>query len=428
MTRFSLRGCVAVLLPLCCSVSAPAQAPDLSKMDIVERSTPNGPVAFVDGVPVSREEYINTYQKHVAEVAMMTHDSKPTDEFRVRAGLTTLGELIRRQILVAAAEKQGIKVSDTEADAAYLEKLKRFQQEMKKPDGSVPSEEDVLKIAGQTRAEARDSMRRQLLEEKMAEQVYKEKGVKVTDKEVGEFYAKKPELFKRAGQIHLNQILITPKNGPKSDEATWKAAEDTAKKARARILAGEKFDAVARDMSQSPDAAKGGDMGMLAAEQLPPFFVNMAKAMKPGDVSEPFRSPYGVHVIRLVETAESKDVTLEEAKPRIRAMLEQMRRDEAVDKFIEPVVNDPNRTKIFLQLERTLAALTFEPKAPKKAAPAPPKTATAPPAAETPPPPAAAKQKPAAEKAPAAKSSSGTSKTQKKSTAPAKSGTKKKAQ
>ena len=427
MTRIALRGCIAVLLPLCCAVSAPAQAPDLTKMDIVERSTPNGPVAFVDGVPVSREEYINTYQKHVAEVAMMTHDNKPTDEFRVRAGLTTLGELIRRQILVAAAEKQGIKVSDAETDAAYAEKLKRFQQEMKKPDGSVPSEDDVLKIAGQTRVEARDSLRRQLLEEKMAGQVYKEKGVKVTDKDVSDFFAKKPELFKRAGQIHLNQILITPKNGPKSDEATWKTAEETAKKARARILAGEKFDAVARDMSQSPDAAKGGDMGMLAAEQLPPFFVSVAKAMKPGDVSEPFRSPYGVHVIRLVETAESKNITLEEAKPRIRAMLEQMRRDEAVDKFIEPVVNDPDRTKIFLQLERTLAALTFDPKAPKKAAAAPPKPATATPAAETPPP-AAAPQKPAAEKAPAAKSSSGTSKTQKKSAAPAKSGTKKKAQ
>ncbi len=425
MIRTAVCRALAAGFLMCAAAPVLAQAPDLKKMDIVERSTPNGPVAFVDGVPIGRDEYINTYQKHVAEVVMLTHDKAPTDEFRVRAGLTTLGELIRRQILVAEGAKRGVKVSDAEAEAAYAEKLKRFQEEMKKPDGSAPSEQDVLKTAGQTREEARNSMRRQLLEDKMAVEIAREKGVKVTDKEVSDFYTKKPELFKRNGQMHLNQILIVPKGGPKSDEPTWKAAEDTAKRARARVLAGEKFDAVARDMSQSPDAAKGGDMGMMAAEQLPPFFVNLAKAMKPGDVSEPFRSPYGVHVIRLIETADSKNVTLEEAKPRIRTMLEQMRRDEAVDKFIEPVVNDPKRTQIFLQLERTLAALGYDPKAPKNDGP----QGAAGVSAQTTDAAAAATEKP---KAPAKKSaaagddSSDKKKSQKTSSPAAKSGTKKK--
>ncbi len=360
-----LRWPFAVGILLCLARLAPAQAPDLDKMDIVERSTPNGPVAFVDGVAVSREEFIETYKRHVNEVAMLAHDNKPSDEFRVRAGLTTLGELIRRQILVAEAAKRGVTVGEAEVDTAYAEKLKHFQQDMKKPDGPAPTEAEVLKLAGQTRQEARESLRRQLVEEKMGSQIAKDKGAKVSDQDVSDFYNKKPELFKRTGQVHLNQILVPPKGGPKADEASWKAAEETAKKARARILAGETFDVVARDMSQSPDAAKGGDMGMLPTEQLPPFFVDIAKAMKPGDVSDAFRSPYGVHVIRLVETAQSKDVTLAEAKPKIRAMLEQMRRDEAVDKFIEPVVNDSKRTQMFLQLERTLGALTFDPKAPK---------------------------------------------------------------
>lgn len=431
MTLLTLRHFLCAGLLLCAAAPALAQAPDLSKMDIVERSTPNGPVAFVDDVAISRGEYLNTYQKHVAEVAMLTHDSKPSDEFRVRAGLTTLGELVRRQILVAEADKRGVKIGDAEVEAGYAEKLKRFQQDMKKPDGSAPSEQDVLKIAGQTRQEALESLRRQLIEEKMTALIAKEKGAKVTDKDITDFYGKKPELFKRSGQIHFNQILIAPKGGPKSDEAAWKAAEDTAKKARARILAGEKFDAVARDMSQSPDAAKGGDMGMMAAEQLPPFFVSVGKAMKPGDVSEPFRSPYGVHVVRLVETADSKDVTLEEAKPKIRAMLEQMRGDEAVDKYIEPVVNDPKRTQIFLQLERTLAALTYDPRAPKK--PEPKKDAAvsakatdaAAAATETPQAPVKKSAAPAAESS--AKKTQAAPKAQKKSAPAAKSSTKKKA-
>lgn len=421
MILSAVRGPVAAGFLLCLAVPAMAQAPDLQKLDIVERSTPNGPVAFVDGVAISSTEYLDTYRRHVTEVAMIAHDSKPSDEFRVRAGLTTLGELIRRQILVAEAQKRGLKISDAEVETAYAEKLKHFQEGMKKPDGSVPTEEDVLKVAGQTRQEARESLRHQLLEEKMCTELAKEKGVKVTDREVTDFYTKKPELFKRAGQMHLNQILIAVKGGQKADEATWKTAEETAKKARARVLAGEKFDAVARDMSQSPDAAKGGDMGMMPVEQLPPFFVDLAKAMKPGDVSEPFRSPYGVHVLRLIETAESKDVTLDEARPKIRAMLEQMRKDEAVDKFIEPVVNDPDRTQMFLQLERTLAALTFDPKAPKKPEPQPEAAPPMPaPAAGT------AAAAPAAPKATAKKSAAPAASSTKKAQAPAASKSKKK--
>ena len=110
-------------------------------------------------------------------------------------------------------------------------------------------------------------------------------------------------------------------------------------------------------------------MGLVPMEQLPPFFAEAVRGMKPGDLSAAFRSEYGVHVLRLVETSDEKAVSFDDAKARIRQILEGMKTEEAVNDFIEPIVNDPDRTKIFVQLERTLRLLDAD-DSPAPAAPA----------------------------------------------------------
>ncbi|MBW7865161.1 MAG: peptidylprolyl isomerase [Candidatus Hydrogenedentes bacterium] len=347
------------LAVLALSGALSAQVPDLSKMDIVERSVPNGPVAIVDGVPVDPEDFLRTYQRHLSEVALMSGVREINDEFRVRVGLNTLGELVKREILVKEGTRRGLKVPEPEVEKAYKERLDQFMEQLKAAGNANPTEGEILQLAGQTREEARESIHRQLLEMRTAQAIAKEKAGKVSDADVKTFFEKRPELFQRPGQLHLHQMLFRPKPSPqKADEAAWKAAEALGERARARVMAGETFDAVARDMSEAPDAQKGGDMGMMAAEQLPPFFLERARTMKTGDVSPVFRSEYGVHVIRLAASAEAASVGFDEAKPNIRKMLEGVRAEDAVESFIEPVVNDPERTKIFLQLERTLAILS----------------------------------------------------------------------
>ncbi len=350
--------------------AASAQAPDLSKMDIVERSTPDGPVAIVGGVSVGRDDFLRTYERHLAEVTRFAGQQKLGDKDRVRIGLTTLGELIRREILVGEAARRGLKVPEGEVDKAYAEKLKRFTEELKAAGQASATEQEVLKLAGQTREEARESIRRQLLEIEAARALQKERGASVTDKEVREFFDKRPEMFRQAGGVRVSQMLFRPKpSAQKADEAAWKAAQDLADRARARVMAGEKFEVVARDMSEASDAANGGDMGLVPMEQLPPFFAEVVRGMKPGDLSAAFRSEYGVHVLRLVETSDEKAVSFDDAKARIRQILEGMKTEEAVNDFIEPIVNDPDRTKIFVQLERTLRLLDAD-DSPAPAAPA----------------------------------------------------------
>jgi len=364
-TRGSIRRAVwAVLLPAALGGAAFAQAPDLSKLDIVERSTPDGPVALVDGESISREAFLRVYHRHLADV-MRLAGKKPEEldnSFRVRAGLDTLGELIRRKILVQEAGRRKITVPQADVEKKYREKMEEYRQELKKPDGTLPTEEEVLRLAGQTRQEAMDSIREQLIEDRMAETLLKESGRKVADKDVREFYDKNRDKFKRPGMLHLKHLLIRPKPSPdKADAAAWKAAEEAVKKAKLRVMAGESFEAVAKQVSEAPDAAKGGDLGMVPVSSLPPFYLAAAEKLADGDLSDPIRSEFGMHIIQKVGSASDADVSFEEAAPRIRAMLEGMLSEDVVNDFIEPIVNNPERTRIFLQLERTLAALEGTP-------------------------------------------------------------------
>jgi len=342
-----------------------AQAPDLKSMDVVERSVPAGPVALVNGVPIEGADFILEYKRNLKGVAQMVNKPDLDEEFRVRAGLTVLGDMIRHEILLQEAKKRNITVPDAEVEEAYQKKLTHFEEMLTKEMGKQPTEEQVLERAGQTKEEAKTSLRNQFLVERVAEAIAKEKGAKVADSEVREYYEKNPQLFEQPGMMHFSQILIVPKpNAKKADEGAWKKAEETAGKARARILAGEQFAAVAKSASEAPDAAKGGDLGMLPVSELPPFFVEVGKGMKPGDISGVFRSEFGVHVIKLEGTEAAETVSFEKAEPVIKRMLYRIKMDDIVLDFCEPIVNDSEKTKIFIQLDRVLAAQEKE--APKK--------------------------------------------------------------
>lgn len=347
---------LAVMVVFISSVAV-AQAPDLKKMDVVERSVPAGPVAIVDKVPIEGKEFLSEYRRNLKNVMHMVNAPELTDDFRVRAALTILGDMIRYEILLQEAKRRGTSVPDADIDKAYQDKLQYFEEMLTKEGGEKPTETQVLEQAGQTREQARASLREQLLVERVSEAIAKDKGNDVTDVEVREYYEKNPQLFQQPGRMQITQILAIPKpSAAKADEGAWKKAEETAEHARARIMAGEQFATVARDMSEAPDASRGGDLGMLSVSELPPFFVEVAAAMKPGDLSGVFRSEFGVHVIKLLESEVADTVSFEKAKPVIRRMLHRVKVDDVVLDFCEPIVNDGERTKIFIQLDRTLAA------------------------------------------------------------------------
>ena len=347
-----------VYLVFCCAFPVVAQPPDLASLDIVERSMPAGPVALVEGEPVSRDRFHALYQEQLAMLSQARGGGAIDDGTRVKVGLAVLGELVQREILAQEAVRRGVRVTDAEVTQAYQQQLKNIQQEAQQAGGAVPNEQEVLQRIGKTREESTEEIRKALLTERVARDIAQGKAPKVTDAEVQQFYKDNPQSFERSSSLHLKQIYVRPKPSPEAaSEEQWAAAQARIEEALKRIHAGENFEAVARAVSDAPDGDRGGDMGLLPVEAIPPFYAEVASGLKPGQLSKVFRTAVGLHLIQLVQSEPGQKLSFDEVKPRIRTYLEHMKTDTVIDAYCQDIMTDPSRVKVYLQLDKTLAAL-----------------------------------------------------------------------
>ena len=94
--------------------------------------------------------------------------------------------------------------------------------------------------------------------------------------------------------------------------------EEDAKKIAARVKGGEDFAKIAKEVSKDTGSgAEGGDLGFFAREQMVPEFANAAFGMKAGEISNPVKSQFGFHIIKVEERRLKPVPTFEQVKDRI---------------------------------------------------------------------------------------------------------------
>lgn len=355
MKRFTQFAAAFLLL----AFNVDAQAPDLTALDIVERHTPDGPVALVDNSPVSKDAFLQLY--HARMGVMEKQLSSVNDAVRIKTAYQSIGDLVKREILYVEAVKKGVTVPDAAVEARLKEGIASQQESAQKAGVAAISEEELLEESGKSRAELLDAVRKSMIIEKMQEQIAAKEAAGITQDDIRNFYDSKPELFRRAGGFHLKQIFIQPK--PSATDATeegWEAARKALEKGLARVKAGESFEAVAKDISESNDRNNGGDMGTLPEKELPDFVVAAARKLKNGELSDLVKSSYGYHIFKLLSTEKEEVISLSEATPKIKDALQDVRSVNAIDAFAINIMQDVDRVKIFLKLEKAIASLSAE--------------------------------------------------------------------
>jgi parvulin-like peptidyl-prolyl isomerase len=102
-------------------------------------------------------------------------------------------------------------------------------------------------------------------------------------------------------QLRIAQILF--KLPPDAEEAAVTTAKEQASRLRQEIVSGKKsFADAASQFSSAPSAKSGGDIGWIERHRpMPENFSKVAFALKPGEISEPFVSSFGVHLITVTE-------------------------------------------------------------------------------------------------------------------------------
>ena len=143
--------------------------------------------------------------------------------------------------------------------------------------------------------------------------------VHTSDGEIRDYYENHLEQFKKPKTVEARHILI--KVGQDADEATVAAAkkriEDILKKARA----GQDFAELAKQYSEGPTKDKGGYLGEFQKDSMVKPFADKAFSMAPGEISEPVRTRFGWHLIKVEKVNEAGTTPYEDAKDEIRKKL-----------------------------------------------------------------------------------------------------------
>jgi peptidyl-prolyl cis-trans isomerase SurA len=129
-------------------------------------------------------------------------------------------------------------------------------------------------------------------------------------------------------QTHARHILV--KVNESASEAEAKARID---RLRERIVGGEKFADVARANSEDTSSAKGGDLGWLSPGDTVPQFEQAMDKLKPNELSQPVRTPFGWHLIEVLGRRK-QDVTETRRREQARAALRERKSDEGFGDFL----------------------------------------------------------------------------------------------
>jgi len=98
-------------------------------------------------------------------------------------------------------------------------------------------------------------------------------------------------------------------------------SEDEAKAVLDQLKAGGDFATLAKDKSKDPGAAAGGDLGYFTKEQMVPEFAEVAFKMYPGQVSNPVKTQFGWHIIKVEDKRTRKPPEFERVKDQIETYL-----------------------------------------------------------------------------------------------------------
>jgi peptidyl-prolyl cis-trans isomerase D len=157
------------------------------------------------------------------------------------------------------------------------------------------------------------------------------KEIQVTEEDLRNLYEEQKASFTSEERRKVSHILVTV------DTEGGKTAEQTAlakiNQIRERLAKGEDFAKVAKEMSDDPVSAQnGGDLGFITKGAMEQNFADAAFALKQGELSEPVKTSFGYHLIRVTELSPAKVKPFEEVKDEL---LNTFQRNAAENKFYE---------------------------------------------------------------------------------------------
>lgn len=217
-----------------------------------------------------------------------------------------LEHLVVQQLQMQMARRARVEVDEEEINATIAQ--------MRAANG-LSHEDFLAELAreGLSIEELQESIRREILISRVQRGVLNNR-INVSEHDVDSFLASKEGQFWNAPDYHIGHILIPVSSNadPDAIESAQERAEDIHK----RIMAGEDFAQLATLYSSDQYALQGGDWGWRSPTELPELFAEELADMKVGQVSEPFRSGAGFHLLLVKDQRGNEQALVEQTHAR----------------------------------------------------------------------------------------------------------------
>ncbi len=221
--------------------------------------------------------------------------ARPDDPVLLKRSLDVL---INEKLIVTKAIEDSLTTSEDEITERMDYQIQAMMQQM----GSERRIEEVYGMSmAKIRRDFRDEIRKQLLTERLSQQKFA--AMKVSSKEVQDFFKQyKDSIPPVPPQFEIYHIVKNVEPSPEAKDKTLALA----KKIRDSLVAGGDFATFARRYSNDPgSAASGGDLGFVERGKFIAEFEKTAYALQIGEISQPVETPFGFHVIQLLDKRET---------------------------------------------------------------------------------------------------------------------------
>lgn len=210
-------------------------------------------------------------------------------------GEAALNTLIDEKILEMEVQKNKIKVTDEEIQS----ELDKTIEEV----GGIDQFGMLLMQYGMTEEDIKENIKVNLTYERILEPL-----ITITEDEMKAYFDENTSYFATEEQVKASHILVD--------------SEEKAKEVKAKLDQGGDFAELAKEYSIDPsNSNNGGSLGFFGKGQMVTEFEDVAFALEPGSISDPVKTEFGYHIIKVEEKQAAKEANYEESKEEIKDIL-----------------------------------------------------------------------------------------------------------
>lgn len=281
---------------------------------------PHRVVARVNGVAITeaelQDEMEALYPSNTAHGGLRPERMK---EIRSKA----LDELIVRELAYQQAAKSGEVAPAREVRAEFDRLRQRY--------GAVRFDRS-LQESGLTRQQYLKRLERRLTLERMMRSKVVEPS-RLGPAALRAYYDQNRKKFERPERVRTRLILIGLEPQAKPEEE--RKAREKIERIYRELKAGKDFAALAREHSEDFYRMKGGDVGWMHRGTMDPEFEELAFKLPVGEVSRPFRTPYGYNLLKVEAREPARLMAFEEIQDKLKQELEEKRFEEIRDAWVK---------------------------------------------------------------------------------------------